>query len=439
MSESNLDQAAAGQIAEAARLGVAIPEVLLPHNRIDLFRWAVVACDQYTSQPEYWQETESIVGESPSTLRLTLPEIYLENPGHLPVEDRIIKINHTMCRYLDDGTLSSIGKCWIAVDRATAHHESRKSLLLAIDLECYDFEPGNRKLIRATEGTVLDRIPPRLAIRREAPLELPHVQLLIDDPRQTVIEPLLFALSESAPDYDTPLMQNGGRVRGWKIPAGSSLIEQALSALAGLDSLLQHGLLFAVGDGNHSLATAKAHWEQLRGRVPADHPARYALAEVINIHDKGLCFEPIHRVVFDLDPDLFLTEARLFFAQEELTIAEDSHPGTSAPNCQVLPLFLRDKRRTLQIARPARNLTAGSVQSFLDSLAGRTGCRIDYIHGEDVVRQLAGQGHLGLLLPALDKSCFFGAIARDGILPRKTFSMGEANEKRYYIECRRIV
>lgn len=342
-----------------------------------------------------------------------------------------------MNQYLADGTLESFGTGWIALDRSTVRHESRKGLLLAIDLDCYDFEPGNRNLIRATEGTVLDRIPPRLSIRRDAPLELPHVQLLIDDPEQTVIEPLLRAVSSGEPDYSTALMQNGGRVSGWRIPCDSPLIKKALAAMAGLDSLNRHDLLFAVGDGNHSLATAKTHWEQLRGSVSSDHPARYALVEVINIHDIGLDFEPIHRVVFDLTTDEFLSKAARFFAGQEMTVVEgDPDPESSA--CQNFPLLFQDRRWTLHIEKPACNLTVGSLQAFLDSLVLETGCRIDYIHGEDVVRSLSDQGHLGILLPAVDKSVFFEAIARDGVLPRKTFSMGEASEKRYYVESRRI-
>ncbi len=424
----------------AASLGLAIPVICLPQPALDLYRWAVVACDQFTSQPDYWLETANIVGSQPSTLNLILPEIYLEHPGSLSVEARVGRINATMQQYLADGTLRQLAPGWMAIDRSTPDHPSRKGLVLAVDLECYDFTPGNRQLIRATEGTVLDRIPPRLAIRRDAPLELPHIQLLIDDPRRTVIEPLLACLAKFEPLYDTDLMQGGGHVRGWFAAADSPEIEQALTALSKLDSLQEH-LLFAVGDGNHSLATAKAHWESLRGQVAADHPARYALVEVINIHDEGLAFEPIHRVIFDCTLDAFLVAAAACFVGQGLSVIKDVDPGFGAPPAngeQVIPLLWRSSSWQIRIATPRHKLPAGSLQTLLDSMTAHGDCRVDYIHGEDVVRQLAAAGNLGLLLPVLDKSKFFTIIARDGILPRKTFSMGEAFEKRYYIESRPI-
>lgn len=424
----------------AASLGLAIPHVCLPRPEVDLSRWAVIACDQFTSQPDYWQQVESIVGQAPSALHLVLPEIYLEHPGNISVEKRISQINETMSQYLTDGTLQRLEAGWIAIDRATPDHASRKGLVLAIDLEQYDFKPGNRKLIRATEGTVLDRIPPRLAIRRDAPLEFPHVQLLIDDPARTVIEPLLSAAASGQPLYETSLMQGGGHVRGWFIPGNSSLLQTALDALAALDSLIRHGLLFAVGDGNHSLATAKTHWENLRGQVAADHPARFALAEVINIHDQGLAFEPIHRVVFNCDPEHFIAEATRYFAEQGFTISACETFGTTEETHgrQIIPMLCRNLLWEIRLDAPLHNLAAGSVQNFLDHLTAQSDCRIDYIHGEDVVRQLSDQGHIGLLLPPLDKNSFFSAIALEGVLPRKTFSMGEACEKRYYIEGRVI-
>lgn len=440
MTEATTDLAAAEAEQLAASLGITVPCICLPGPAADFGKWAVVACDQYTAQPEYWEETAQIVGSVPSALNITLPEIYLEHPGDLPVDERIRRINASMLAFLADGTLRRLPRGWVVLDRSTPIHPSRKGLVLAIDLEQYDFTPGNRKLIRATEGTVLERIPPRLAIRRDAPLELPHVMLLIDDPDHTVIEPMLAAASAGPALYDTDLMQGGGHIRGWFVPEHSPAMVAALKAMTALDSLTQHSLLFAVGDGNHSLATAKAHWDSLRGQVPADHPARYALVEVVNIHDPGLEFEPIHRVVFDLEPQVFLDEAARFFAGQNLTAIEKDICGTPAMSAdgQLIPMFCRDRCWQIRIGRPAHDLAAGSLQALLDSLMSRSLCRIDYIHGEDVVRSLAAQGHLGLLLPALDKSTFFGTIARDGILPRKTFSMGEAFEKRYYLECREI-
>ncbi|HBP38228.1 MAG TPA: DUF1015 domain-containing protein [Clostridiales bacterium] len=430
---------------KAAGLGLAVPAICLPLNGIDLQRWAVIACDQFTSQPEYWQQADQFVGQHPSTLKMILPEHYLDHPGDLPVASRIDRINACMNQYLADGTLRQLPPGWIAIDRQTPDHPSRKGLVLAIDLDCYDFRPGNRQLIRSTEETVLERIPPRLAIRRDAPLELPHIQLLIDDPGQTVIEPLLSSQAGSRPLYETDLMLGGGHIRGWFIPGDSPALQQALNALACLDSLSRHGLLLAAGDGNHSLATAKAHWEVRRGSLPPDHPARFALVELVNIHDSGLDFEPIHRVVFNLSTEDFLTAAGSYFASQNFTVSETDPgcatvPDASSPDgAQSFPLFGCGRCWLCRIGSPAHHLTAGSLQGFLDHLTrGNPAVRIDYIHGESVIRQLADQGSLGLLLPVLEKNRFFDTIAAVGVLPRKTFSMGEAREKRYYFECRRI-
>lgn len=418
----------------AAQLGIQIPTLFLPRAGTDLTRWAVVACDQYTSQPKYWQNVEEFVGDAPSALRLVLPEIYLEHPGTQTVADRVGEINQTMARYLYDGTLAELPAGVMVIDRKTPLHPSRKGLLLAIDLETYDFRPGNRELTRATEGTVLDRIPPRQAVRRDAWLELPHVQLLIDDPNQTVIEPLYDAVRHLSPLYQTDLMQDGGSVTGWHVAADSPILAQAIEALYLLDSLREFGLLFAVGDGNHSLATAKAHWDSIKKDVAADHPARYALTEIINIHDKGLDFEPIHRAVFNLDFDLFVHHAQHYFAKLEANRAFEAATIT-----HTVALYGQDRSFFLQITLEEDALLVGSVQAMLDDLIDRhPKARLDYIHGEDVVHELAHQGAIGLMLPALNKADFFGIIARDGILPRKTFSMGESFEKRFYLEARKI-
>lgn len=440
MTVTPTDLAAAQAEQLAANLGVSVPVICLPQPTADFHKWAVVACDQYTSQPEYWEQTASVAGQEPSALQITLPEIYLEHPGELSVDDRIRRINDSMRSYLDRGVLRRLPRGWVVLDRSTPLHPSRKGLVLAIDLEQYDFTPGNHKLVRATEGTVLDRIPPRLKIRRDAPLELPHVMLLIDDPDHTVIEPLLDGAVLQQPLYDTDLMQNGGHIRGWFVPGFSAAMLRALQAMAALGSLTRHQLLFAVGDGNHSLATAKAHWENIRGQVSPEHPARYALVEVVNIHDAGLEFEPIHRVVFGLAADRFLAEAALFYNGQGYAAAEidPASASTSSDGVQSFPLFWQKRCWQITLSQPAHQLPAGSLQALLDHLQSQSLGRVDYIHGNDVVHSLADQGNLGLLLPALDKSAFFATIARDGILPRKTFSMGEANEKRYYIECREI-
>ena len=420
--------------------GIAVPEIFLPACGLDLYRWAVIACDQHTAETGYWQETAAIVGRSSSSLHLILPELYLEHPAGLPVSRRIGAINQTMCRYLQDGVLRALEPGCMLVDRRTPQHASRKGLVLAVDLDAYDFIPGNRQLIRATEGTVLERIPPRAAIRRDATLELPHVQLLIDDPGCTVIEPLFAELQDAQPEplYQTPLMQQGGSIRAWQAPAGSGALRRAFQALARLDSLQKQGLLMVVGDGNHSLATAKTHWQALRGQVGPDHPARYALAEVINLHDRGLAFEPIHRSVANLSSNVFLEMAAAHYAGQSMQILPPAGATADPAGSHRIPMITAEGRRDLLIGQPAHALAAGTLQDFLDDLTGRTDARVDYIHGTDVVMKLAQSGQIGLLLPALDKFALFPGIAGHGILPRKTFSMGEANEKRYYMECRKI-
>jgi hypothetical protein len=452
-----LDTARMDDLAQS--LGLASPMICLPRSGLDFSRWPVIACDQFTSEPEYWQETAAIVGDAPSTLHMILPELFLDQPGDLPVRDRISKINQVMQRYLTDGTLRTLPPGWILTDRSTPWHPSRKGLIVAIDLECYHYQPGSQMLVRPSEGTVLERIPPRLMIRRDAPLELPHIQLLIDDPEQKVIEPLFTACKEAPPLYATELMQQGGSIRSWSVPAGSRIFGQALFALSQLDSVQRLSLLGAVGDGNHSLATAKAHWETLRTKASPRHPARYALVELVNIHDPGLAFEPIHRVVFDLSPELFLSAAARWFADQDFSFSEtdpaagyrsasDPLPdskvlsaasGDSAAAVQLIPLLWRRRSWIIQIKKPVHSLTAGSLQAFLDDLVRHGQNRVDYIHGAGAVRRLAEGGALGLLLPAIEKAAFFSIIAREGILPRKTFSMGEAREKRYYFECRRII
>ncbi len=444
MTNATRNGLTAETLEKARQLGIEIPTLYLPGPGVDLKRWAVVACDQFTSQPEYWQAAEQQVGVAPSTLRLVLPEIYLEHPGDTPVADRVARINETMATYLDQQTIIPLQPGCMLIDRKTSLHPSRKGLLLAIDLEHYDFQPGNRELTRATEGTVLDRIPPRQAIRQDALLELPHVQLLIDDPTHTVIEPLFAAVDQNEPLYATELMQDGGAVRGWAIPADSQALAAAIDALGQLASLHEFGLLFAVGDGNHSLATAKAHWNSLKATVAPDHPARFALVEVINIHDAGLDFEPIHRAIFNIELDLFLSHSQRFFAKTAAArSAAQSVPASGGDAdslvTHAVPVFGPGWSSELQVTLGAKELLVGAIQAMLDDLAVRhPETRLDYIHGDDVVRELAEKGAVGLLLPALDKADFFGIIARDGILPRKTFSMGEAFEKRYYFESRRI-
>lgn len=407
------------------RLAFSPADILLPQN-CEYRKWSVVACDQYTSQPEYWQRVEDYVGSAPSSLRLILPESCLEGPD---VETDIMEVNNTMTRYLRDGVFKALPGAMVYVERGLSNGRTRRGLVGMVDLEQYDYEPGSDATVRATEGTVLSRIPPRVAVRKNAPIELPHILLLTDDPGRTVIEPLAEEKGRLEPLYDFDLMEGGGRLSGWLLD-GSALerVSDALQALTDGASIQ-----FAVGDGNHSLATAKECYERQKRLTPpkkwADLPARYALCELVNLHDEALDFEPIHRVVFGVEPEALLNEL----------IA--AHPGArhGLGEGHVLYFLHRDGAGTVTVPNPRLRLSVGTLQAFLDSYAQRHKCRIDYIHGEDVARSLGVQeGNLAFLLPAMDKAELFPTVAQDGLLPRKTFSMGEASDKRFYLEARRI-
>ena len=407
--------------------------MLIPQQGTDFKKWAVIACDQYTSEPGYWADCEKEVGEAPSTLNLVLPEVYLGTEKETEKLDSIAK---TACRYLDDGVLTSIGTGFILTDRATSLHPSRKGLMAAIDLEGYSFEPGNKNICRATEGTVLSRIPPRVRIRANSPLELPHIMILIDDPKGITIEKAFeMAKAEGIkPLYDTDLMLGSGHITGTFIPDGSAIAESIVNGLAALKSENSDGLLFLVGDGNHSLASAKAHWENIREGLSEDekkdHPARFALAEIVNIHDKGLDFEPIHRVIFGISGDEFIAKAKEYFKDSGIEINGDTNGRQSfTVVCE------GNEDVTVSLSNPPHTLAVGSVQMMIDSL----GLECDYIHGEDSVRNLATKENTGVLVPAISKDTFFGTVEKEGVFPRKTFSMGEAFEKRFYLEAKKIV
>jgi hypothetical protein len=438
--------------------GVQIPTVLLPRPGIDLRKWAVIACDQFTSEPEYWSEVEAIVGGAPSTLRITLPEVYLEDAD---VEARVQSVKDTMARYLEEGLFEPFEGI-VLVER-TVGGKTRHGIMLALDLEHYDYSKGSTSLIRATEGTILERIPPRVRIRSGAPLELPHILVLIDDPSGSVIEPLVAERDRLRRLYSFELMLGSGQLTGFGVEDAARQ-EQVLAALGKLSAAsifaAKYGLpedtrplVYAMGDGNHSLATAKAIWEQVKAEaggaeaVGADHPARYALVEIENIHDEGLAFEPIFRVLFDLKeelraaldafyPDRYkLVPVASFDAMK--TLVDEDKPGGP----QAIGVVGPDSCEVLYVSQPPSNLPVGTLQVFLDAWGSQGGFgKIDYVHGEDVVERLGSQaGNLGFYLPAIDKFSFFKTVILDGALPRKTFSMGEAKEKRFYMEARRIV
>lgn len=433
------------------QIGVKVPVILMPRKDVDLSKWAVVACDQYSSEPEYWKRVEEIASGSPSALNLILPECYLEEPGKA---ERINQINATMDTYLEEGVLVQHDPSIFLVQRETPDSPPRWGLILALDLEKYDFSKGSTSLIRATEGTILDRIPPRKHIRRNAPVELPHILVLIDDPDRYVIEPLAERSSSFEQIYDFDLMQKSGHLRGYKIADKASLegIADALNELAdpkrfheryGEDNIL----LFAMGDGNHSLATAKSIWEDYKEEHADDpalmeHPCRWALVEIENIYDEGLIFEPIHRVVFNSDFASFQSQLEKlgtvrFQALESIELVMSS--VASEPDRHTLGYVDAEKLGIFVVERPDSTISAGTAQTAIDALISEGSASVDYIHGADTTEKLGRkEGNFGIFLPALDKSDFFRTVVKDGSLPRKTFSMGRAHEKRFYLEARRI-
>jgi hypothetical protein len=431
-------------------IGIQTPDFLLPKPGVDLTRWAVIACDQFTSQPEYWQNVEELVGTVPSTFNLTLPEVYLGKPEGTA---RIQTTQMAMRSYLDQGILIS-HEGMVYVER-TINGLTRHGLIIALDLEKYNYNQGSQSLIRATEGTILDRLPPRIKIREGALLELPHILVLIDDPEQTVIEPLSASTAELSKLYDFDLMLGSGHLRGFLVdrPELEQKIIRSLEHLADPNTFArkygvsedQGVLLFAMGDGNHSLATAKAIWEKIKTQVGMDHPARYALVEIENVHDSGLHFEPIHRVLFGVQGDLIADMRRHFgntfrfqedLSQEEMVKIVDHYQGEG----QAIGFISPEKCGVIYITQPTSNLPVGTLQLFLDDyLKINSAVKIDYVHGEEVVTDLGSQpGNAGFYVPSMNKSDLFKTVILDGALPRKTFSMGEAKEKRFYMESRKI-
>ena len=419
------------------KLGFYPADILLPKD-VDMTKWAVVACDQFTSQPEYWQAVEDTVGNAPSTLRLILPEAKLNDPD---VEQSIADINSTMEQYLESGVFQTLSDSLLYMERTQSDGKIRHGLIGMIDLEQYDFTPGSGALIRATEGTVLSRIPPRVRVREHAPIELPHVMLLIDDPDRTVIAPLTAASDEMEKVYDFELQQGGGHLRGWKLTdIQMNGVAAALEGL-GTDAEMQKNyglsgaapLLFAVGDGNHSLATAKQCYENLKKVTPESQwgtlPARYALVEVVNNHDHALQFEPIHRVLFGVQPDQVLEAFKSFYPE--------AYEGRGEGH--VIAYTCAEHTGFLTVPNPKVQLAVGTLQTFLDAYVQEYGGEVDYIHGDDVTDELGAKaGNIGFKLPAMGKEQLFKTVMTDGVLPRKTFSMGHAQDKRYYVEARRI-
>ena len=410
--------------------------ILLPKS-CDMTKWSVVACDQYTSEPEYWQDVEEIVGSNPSTLRLTLPEIYLEEAD---VEERIKKINSNMDELVNSDFFKEYKDSLIYLERTQADGKVREGLMGMVDLEDYSYEKGSTTLIRATEKTVIERIPPRVKVRENAQLELPHIMILIDDDKKDIIENLKNEVTEENKVYDFDLMKNGGHIKGYVLSnevADETLAK--LERLADKDAFnKKYGLtdkevlLFAMGDGNHSLATAKACYENLKKTMSEEeylnHPARYALVELVNLHSEALEFEAIHRVLFNVDVNDLFAELEKFY--------EISYEETDG---QKIDFITSAKEGTLWIKNPKSNIPVGSLQLFLDEYLKNHEGKIDYVHGEEVTKELGHKaGNVGFILEAMSKNELFKTVTLDGALPRKTFSMGHSNDKRYYLEARKI-
>jgi hypothetical protein len=430
--------------------GFRLPRICLPRPGIDLRKWAVIACDQHTSEPEYWQQVAQEVGDAPSTLHMIFPEVYL---GAADAPARIQRIQETMRRYVADGLfVERDGPVYV---ERTVGGRTRRGLMLELDLEHYDFSAASTSLIRPTEGTMVARLAPRIGVRRGAVLELPHILVLIDDAGRTVIEPLAAARHALPLLYDTELMCGGGQVAGYAVEgAHTHRAVQALRALADPQAFAARYdvpartpvMLFAMGDGNHSLATAKSIWDSAKATVGMDHPSRYALVEVVNIHDPALDFAPIHRVLFGVTADMRQALVQAFGRRVQCT----DMPSAAAvrarvaaalgPRLTVGLIGPGQRFSVVEIADPPSTLAVGTWQPFIDGFIERGGARdVDYVHGDQALERLAQQqDNIGVFFAGMGKSELMRRVVHEGPTPRKTFSMGEAHEKRFYVEARRI-
>ena len=409
-------------------------DILLPDfNAVSGEKWAVIACDQFTSEPNYWENAKEIVGNSPSTLNLIIPEVYLNE-----TDKRVPEINEQMQVYQNE-VLKEYKNSIIYTERVQKDGRVKHGIVLAVDLEDYDFSKGSTSLIRATEGTVIERIPPRVKVRRGASIELPHVMLLIDDDKDTVIKPLTEKKNSFKKIYDFSLMLGGGAVSGYLVDeALYSDLFKSIAALVDDDNAsrlygnAKSKLLFAVGDGNHSLATAKTMYEEIKqklGKEAENHPARYALVEIVNVHDEALEFEPIYRVMFGVNPEKVLKE----FEEYTQTLNGNEKP-------QTVKCIIGKNVVEVTVSHPEKQLTVGTLQDFIDKYLKTNEGEVDYIHGENSVLTLSEkENSIGFIFSGMEKNQLFKTVIFDGALPRKTFSIGHAHDKRYYIECRKIV
>lgn len=443
------------------KYGIAIPKILLPKN-IETSTWSVVACDQYTQDREYWKKVEETVSTKDSTLNLILPEVYLNDSDKT---QRIEKIKSTMNEYITNNVFQDEQSQFIYLERTTAYGRIRHGLMACIDLDSYEWKPFSKALIRATEATILERIPPRMEIRRNAPIESPHIMLLVNDPNHCLVEKTGELVKELGinPCYDGKLMQNSGSIVGYPVSNDEILskIELSLEKIA-KDNTDSEGnvFMFAVGDGNHSLATAKAIWDEVKSQnggtkledgtisIPKgfeNHNARYALIEIVNIFDTGLTFEPIHRVLFNVNEENLIEKIKSSLSGSIKELASKDELISNVKNSNASFGFVYNKnssQKFILLETPIKELAVSRIQPVIDDFLTETNAdkeQIDYIHGTDEVFRLGSKENtVSILLPPVAKESFFATINNRGPLPRKSFSMGEADEKRFYLECRKL-
>ena len=427
-------------------LGVKIPKILLPKD-LDIKTWATIACDQYTQDKNYWQQVYSIVGLKPSTVKITFPEVYLGEPGR---QERIQNIKKEMQSYIDKKIFDSPQEEGVYLERTTKYGRVRHGLVVAIDLDTYEWKPFSKALIRATEATIVERIPPRMEIRKEAIIETPHIMLLVNDPNHSLVEGLGERVKKNKPLYEGELMMNSGSVKGWAVSSEYDIeyLRSTLQKLAEANTEKDGStFLFAVGDGNHSLATAKATWEDYKKNHPdiKNCNMKYALIEIVNIYDTGLTFEPIHRVLFNINPEDLMDSIgnKLGGKIEYLNSFEDLKQSIDNSKSDFGFIFEKNgKTEFVFMKTEIKELPISQLQPAIDQFllnCNKKGS-IDFIHGADELLRLGSQkGITAIYLPPIDKDSFFATINGKGPLPRKSFSMGEADEKRFYLECRQIV
>jgi uncharacterized protein (DUF1015 family) len=413
-------------------------DILLPKD-CNMTKWSVVACDQHTSEPEYWERADALIGADPSTLRMMLPEHTYKRPE---LEELVAGTKKAMAEYEARGVFEVIGDSYVYVERRLYNGKLRCGIVGAIDLENYEFAKGTKAAVRATEGTIVDKLPVRVKLRDSAPLELTHVLMLADDPGEMLISPLSKQKEKMQKLYDFELMERGGQITGYRVTGElAESVRDSVAAFGVSANFCERYclnnepvMIFAVGDGNHSLASAKVWWEQLKPTLSENekktHPARYAIVEIVNLCEESLEFQPINRVVFDIEPVTMMDALLEYFPGSFIGAGGDHEIG----------FVYNGITDIVSLSKADGELAIGALSKFLDEYVPKFGGRIDYVHGDDVVVKLSQKPQrLGFVLPAIDKSSLFPSIIKDGVLPRKTFSMGSSNDKRFYLECRKIV